>query len=335
MIIFKHLWVFSLLLLPILLVWLLPAFKQKTLAIRIPFFSLAQQASGAATTQGEHSNKKHVLLWLSAILIWLSLVVALASPTQLGAPVKSETTSRDIMLAIDLSGSMDEQDFPTANGEKIQRLQAVKNVVSQYIEDRKHDRIGLIVFGTQAYLQVPFTQDLQSAEQLLDNTQVAMAGPHTAIGDAIGLALKTFESSKVDNKVLILLTDGADTGSRMSPLNAAQIAKQSQLKIFTIGIGDEHADGQYRVDFATLKKIASTADGQFYSAQDSQSLEKIYQQIDEIAAVVTPVITTRKETSLVRIPLYFALLVFVIALLGQVIVEFTMQRQHTKDVKHV
>ncbi|MEH6395895.1 VWA domain-containing protein [Pseudoalteromonas sp.] len=249
--------------------------------------------------------------------------------------MKSETTSRDIMLAIDLSGSMDEQDFPTANGEKIQRLQAVKNVVSQYIEDRKHDRIGLIVFGTQAYLQVPFTQDLQSAEQLLDNTQVAMAGPHTAIGDAIGLALKTFESSKVDNKVLILLTDGADTGSRMSPLNAAQIAKQSQLKIFTIGIGDEHADGQYRVDFATLKKIASTADGQFYSAQDSQSLEKIYQQIDEIAAVVTPVITTRKETSLVRIPLYFALLVFVIALLGQVIVEFTKQRQHTKDVKHV
>lgn len=335
MIIFKHLWIFSLLLVPILLVWLLPAFRQKTLAIRIPFFSLAQQATGAVTTQGEHSNKKYAFLWLSAALIWLSLVVALAEPTQLGAPVKSETTSRDIMLAIDLSGSMDEQDFPTTNGERIQRLQAVKNVVSQYIEDRKHDRIGLIVFGTQAYLQVPFTQDLQSAEQLLDNTQVAMAGPHTAIGDAIGLALKTFESSKVDNKVLILLTDGADTGSRMSPLNAAQIAKQSQLKIFTIGIGDEDADGQYRVDFETLRKIASTADGQFYTAQDSQSLEKIYQQIDEIAAVVTPEISTRKETSLVHIPLYFALLIFVLALFAQVIIELFKQKQQTEDVNDV
>ena len=335
MIIFKHLWIFSLLLVPILLVWLLPAFRQKTLAIRIPFFSLAQQASGAATSQGEHSNKKYAYVWLSAALIWLSLVVALAEPTQLGAPVKNETTSRDIMLAIDLSGSMDEQDFPTGNGERIQRLQAVKNVVSQYIEDRKHDRIGLIVFGTQAYLQVPFTQDLQSAEQLLNNTQVAMAGPHTAIGDAIGLALKTFESSKVDNKVLILLTDGADTGSRMSPLNAAQIAKQSQLKIFTIGIGDEHADGQYRVDFETLRKIASTADGQFYTAQDSQSLENIYQQIDEIAAAVTPVITTRKETSLVHLPLYCALLIFVLALFAQVIIELVKQKQQTKDVSDV
>lgn len=335
MIIFKHLWIFSLLLVPILLVWLLPAFRQKTLAIRIPFFSLAQQASGAATSKGEHSNKKYAYVWLSAALIWLSLVVALAEPTQLGAPVKSETTSRDIMLAIDLSGSMDEQDFPTGNGERIQRLQAVKNVVSQYIEDRKHDRIGLIVFGTQAYLQVPFTQDLQSAEQLLNNTQVAMAGPHTAIGDAIGLALKTFESSKVDNKVLILLTDGADTGSRMSPLNAAQIAKQSQLKIFTIGIGDEHADGQYRVDFETLRKIASTADGQFYTAQDSQSLENIYQQIDEIAAAVTPVITTRKETSLVHLPLYCALLIFVLALFAQVIIELVKQKQHTKEVSDV
>ena len=137
------------------------------------------------------------------------------------------------------------------------------------------------------------------------------------------------------DKVLILLTDGADTGSRMSPLNAAQIAKQSQLKIFTIGIGDEHADGQYRVDFATLKKIASTADGQFYSAQDSQSLEKIYQQIDQIAAVVTPVITTRKETSLVHLPLYCALLIFVLALLAQVIIELFKQKQQTEDVNDV
>ncbi|GAA0811521.1 VWA domain-containing protein [Colwellia asteriadis] len=319
MILFKHLWVFSLLLLPIILVWLLPTFKQKSLAIRIPFFALAADAIGAKASQGAKVNQKSLLTWLFAGIIWISLVTALAQPMQLGATIKSSTISRDIMLAIDLSGSMDEPDFPTDNGETIQRLQGVKQVVSQYISDRKDDRIGLIVFGTQAYLQVPFTQDLTSAEQLLNETQVAMAGPHTAIGDAIGLALKTFEASKVDDKILILLTDGADTGSRMSPLNAAQIAKQSNLRIFTIGIGDEHGEGQYRVDFSTLKKIASTADGEFYQAQNSQALTNIYQQIDQIAAVETPHTKTRKETSLVHFPLLIALSCLVLILLVQVL----------------
>lgn len=319
MILFKHLWLFSLLLLPIILFWLLPTFKQKASAIRIPFFALAADAIGAKPSKGAKVNKKSLVTWLFAGLIWLSLVTALAQPVQLGAAIKSTTVSRDIMLAIDLSGSMDEPDFPEENGDTIQRLQAVKQVVSQYISDRKDDRIGLIVFGTQAYLQVPFTQDLASAEQLLNEAQVAMAGPHTAIGDAIGLALKTFEASKVDDKILILLTDGADTGSRMSPLNAAQIAKQSNLRIFTIGIGDEQGEGQYRVDFSTLKKIAEAADGEFYKAQNSQALAKIYQQIDKIAAVETPHTQTRKETSLVHLPLFIALGCLVLILLIQVL----------------
>ncbi|WP_339617485.1 VWA domain-containing protein [uncultured Gilvimarinus sp.] len=315
MIVFKHLWLLCLLPLPLLLYFLLPAFRQKTLAVRIPFFSLAAEASGAKVAAGSQVYRKGVLDVLLAALVWGALVAALAKPVALGEPVTEQIITRDIMLAIDLSGSMEERDFPDQSGELIGRLDAVKGVVSQYIAERQNDRIGLIVFGSRAYLQAPFTRDLASAEQLLNDTSVSMAGPHTAIGDAIGLAIKHFESSQVTDKILILLTDGADTGSRMSPSNAAHVASQEGLKVFTIGIGDENGEGQYRVDFDTLRKIAATTGGAFYSAEDSDALTNVYQEIDKVAAVESDLPVTRQETSLVHWPLALALLVLLVAML--------------------
>lgn len=315
MIVFKHLWLLCLLPLPLLLYFLLPAFRQKTLAVRIPFFSLAAEASGAKVAAGSQVYRKGVLDILLAALVWGALVAALAKPVALGEPVTEQIITRDIMLAIDLSGSMEERDFPDQSGELIGRLDAVKGVVSQYIAERQSDRIGLIVFGSRAYLQAPFTRDLASAEQLLNDTSVSMAGPHTAIGDAIGLAIKHFESSQVTDKILILLTDGADTGSRMSPSNAAHVASQEGLKVFTIGIGDENGEGQYRVDFDTLRKIAATTGGAFYSAEDSDALTNVYQEIDKVAAVESDLPVTRQETSLVHWPLALALLMLLVAML--------------------
>ena len=319
MIVFKHLWLFCLLPLPLLVYLVLPAFRQKALAVRIPFFALAARASGAKVAAGSQVYRKAPLDVLLAALVWCALVVAVAKPVALGEPVTERIVTRDIMLAIDLSGSMEERDFPGSTGELIGRLDAVKTVVSQYIAARQDDRVGLIVFGTRAYLQVPFTQDLASAEQILDDSTVSMAGPHTAIGDAIGLAIKHFESSDVKDRMLILLTDGADTGSRMSPTNAAHIAEQEGLKIFTIGIGDENGEGQYRVDFDTLRKISEITDGMFYSAQDTEALQNVYREIDKASAVVSEKPITRQESSLVHWPLLAALLLVFLGLLKQLL----------------
>lgn len=325
MITLLHPWLLLLLALPLLVYFALPEFKQKALAYRIPFFELAAKASEAHVASGSQVHAKPKIDLVFATVIWLCCVVAIAHPIKLGAVKHQDVITRDIMLAIDLSGSMAEQDFENGNGVIINRLDAVTNVVSEFINARENDRIGLIVFGTRAYLQVPFTQDLKMAERVLRDASVAMAGPHTAIGDAIGLALKLFEESQVSEKTLILLTDGADTGSRMSPLNAAHIAKNDGLKIFTIGIGNESGEGQYKVDFDTLAEIAKITDGEFYRATNQDTLQNVYQEIDKIAAVKSKQPQARKQTSIVHIPLAIALLVYLIALLKSVI---TIRKAH-------
>ncbi|MDQ9093183.1 VWA domain-containing protein [Pseudoalteromonas haloplanktis] len=321
MIIFKTPWLLLLLTLPFILYWLLPTFKQKALAIRIPFFDLAAKASGVKVERGVRVYKKPVVDIFLGFLIWTCITLALAQPIQLGEPKSETIISRDIMLAIDLSGSMEEADFPGSDGNKIARLDAVKNVVGDFIDNRDNDRIGLIVFGTKAYLQVPFTQDLTSTKTILFDSSVAMAGPHTAIGDAIGLAIKTFENSDIEEKVLILLTDGADTGSRMSPLNAAHIAKQEGLTVYTIGIGDEQGEGQYRVDFKTLREIADITDGDFYAATNTDKLTQIYEQIDKVAQAKINSQQTQAKTPLLHIPLIIAACLLVLGLILQLIRE--------------
>ncbi len=312
-IIFNHPWLLLITFLPFVIIFFVPSYRQKAFAVRIPFFKLAIEASGKKAADGVLIYKKPMRDRIIGTLVWCCLVIALADPILLGASKEEAIISRDIMLAVDLSGSMEESDFPNPNGQPTQRLQAVKDVLSTFIQDRKQDRIGLIVFGTKAYLQVPFTQDLDSTVAILNDSSVNMAGPHTAIGDAIGLALKTFSDSKIEKKVLILLTDGADTGSRMSPINAAHIAQQEQLTIFTIGIGDEHSQSEYRVDFNTLQQIATITEGAFFAASDATTLAKIYSHIDEIAQPQTAIKVTQEKTSLMAMPIMIAALLLVLA----------------------
>ncbi|MEM8812980.1 MAG: VWA domain-containing protein [Pseudomonadota bacterium] len=275
----------ALLLLPApFLVWrFLPPHRESVPALRFPFFRQIADAAGVEPQPGSLVLTRRRFQMLGAILVWLLIVLALARPERVGEPVEIVKAARDVVLAIDISGSMDSRDFVSENGERQQRLQVVKDVVGDFIDAREGDRVALIVFGTRAFVQSPFTEDLGTVRALLDQTEVGMAGPHTVIGDAIGLSIRTFEASEVADRLLILLSDGADTGSRMTPVNAAEIAAQRGVTIVSIGVGDPEGRGENRVDLDALQDIANRADGAFFFADDKIGLAEVYERIDALA----------------------------------------------------
>jgi len=305
---FAQIWAFALLPLPVLVYWLAPPRREVVSAVRVPFFKDIAEASGQQPKSGSAILSKSWVQTVFAGLVWILLVVALARPEWAGEPIEKTEAARDVMLAIDLSGSMDQRDFAPQGSKPVQRLEAVKQVVGDFVKARDGDRIGLIVFGTKPYVLVPFTRDLETVSALLAATEVGMAGPHTALGDAIGLAIKTFEASKVDQRQLIVLTDGSDTGSRMTPVNAAEIALQNGVTVFTIGVGDPKGTGENRVDYDTLRDVAKRADGLFFEASDADGLTRVYERIDEVLPRTVKTISYRPKLALSFIPAGAALL---------------------------
>ncbi|MEM9045145.1 MAG: VWA domain-containing protein [Pseudomonadota bacterium] len=298
-------WAFLLLPLPILVWFLVPAHRNRIPALRVPFFRRIAEAADVPARKGSVVLARGPLQIITAILVWCLLIVAMARPEHVGAPIEIKKAARDVVLAIDISGSMDDRDFE-AEGERLQRLDAVKRVVGQFVEDREGDRVALVVFGTRPFIQAPFTEDLRSIRELLDQTQVGMAGPHTSLGDAIGLAIRTFEASEVDQRLLILLSDGADTGSRMTPINAAEIARQRGVEIHTIGVGAPDATGEDRVDIDALKEIAQRGGGQYFFADDLAGLTAIYERIDALTPRETQSLSYRPREALAHAPLALA-----------------------------
>jgi Ca-activated chloride channel family protein len=299
---FAHPWAILLLPLPALSWWLLPPKRERTSALRVPFFAEVVAAAGSEPRAGAVILRRRRLQIGVALLVWLLLVAGLAKPEWVGEPIVRNEAARDVMLAIDLSGSMDYRDFPGADGVTVSRFAAVQRVVDQFVAERDSDRIGLIVFGTKAYLQLPFTRDLQIARGLVELMEVGMAGPQTALGDSIGLAIRSFESSEVEERLLILLTDGNDTASRMTPVNAADIAALNGVEIYTIGIGNTEATGEDRVDFTLLSAIAERTGGRFYNAEDETALQQVYRRIDESTTADVRTQSWRPRTSLVHWP---------------------------------
>jgi len=267
---------------PFVVWWFAPPHREQVQALRVPFFRSISDAAGQTPSQGAIVRRRGRWQMSVAILCWCLTVTGLARPEILGEPVVIEKAARDLVLAVDISGSMDARDLQDEDGNPVQRLDAVKAVINDFIAARDGDRIALIVFGSNAYLQTPFTEDLDGAAELMAQTEVGMAGPHTAMGDAIGLALRTFETSEVEQKLLVLLSDGADTNSQMSPLNATEIAASAGVRIYTIGVGDPGAGGDNRVDLDTLQAIAARADGGFFVADDTEGLREIYDEIDRL-----------------------------------------------------
>jgi Ca-activated chloride channel family protein len=294
---------------PVFVRWLVPPHRERMSGLRIPFFRRIAAAVGEEPRSGSVVLRRRWFEILLASLVWLALVIALARPERVGEPVEVTKAARDGVLAIDISGSMDEVDFAAEDGTTMQRLEGVKRVVGRFIEEREGDRVALIVFGEKAFVQSPFTEDLRTVRELLEQTQVGMAGPNTVIGDAIGLAIRIFEASEIEERLLIVLSDGADTGSRMSPLNAAEIAAGNGVEIFTVGVGDPSGEGAQRVDASALEDIASRAGGRFFFADDEEGLENVYSRIDEMSPRKIETLSFRPRQSLGFLPLAAAALV--------------------------
>jgi len=281
-------WLLLLLPLPLLIRLLIPAARPaETAGLFIPFADDYRVHDGSGAISA-HASRRY-LLWL-AWLIWCLLLLAAARPQWLGEPIELPVSGRDLMLAVDLSGSMQIEDF-RLNGTAVNRLIATKAVASAFIRRREGDRIGLILFGSQAYVQAPLTFDRQTVDELLQESAIGIAGEKTAIGDAIGLAVKRLRQQNSGQRVLILLTDGVNTAGVLKPEETARLAAQSDVHIYTIGIGADEmvvpsffgsrkVNPSADLDEAMLKRIAQITGGQYFRARDTRQLEEIYTRID-------------------------------------------------------
>ncbi|HRQ63783.1 MAG TPA: VWA domain-containing protein [Xanthomonadaceae bacterium] len=279
-------WVAWLLPLPWLIAWLLPAASGEGAALRASFCAVAErwQARG-----GRRAGASSGRLWLA--LVWILLLSAAARPQILGEVQEQARSGRDLMLAVDLSGSMQAEDMVVA-GRRVDRLTAVKLIAGDFIERRRGDRLGLIVFAQRAFLLTPLTYDHRSVREQLDQTFIGLAGRETAIGDAIGLAVKHLRDRPQQQRVLILLTDGVNNAGELDPERAAQIARIENVRIHTIGMGsDGGSQGAFgrrllapAADFdeAQLTRIAEGTGGRYFRARDTRDLAGIYAQIDQI-----------------------------------------------------
>ena len=296
-------WLLLLVLVPPVLRRLLPAYREARPALAVPWFRRMADLLGQTPARGAEVARAGLPKLLFLWLLWALLVVAIARPQYLEPPVSRTLPTRDLMLLVDLSGSMETADFNNAAGETVDRLTAVKEVLDEFLTRREGDRVGLIVFGNAAFTQVPFTQDLEAARILLEETRVRMAGPRTAFGDAIGLAITLFEESEVEDRVVIALTDGNDTGSRVPPAEAARIAEDRGISIHVIGVGDPAAVGEEKLDEEALRTVATTTGGRYFHAADRDELQEIYAELDRIGTREVETATYRPRRDLFHWPL--------------------------------
>ncbi len=303
----------ALLLLPLpLLMRLLPAYKESRDSVKVPFFDTLVQLSEQRPEQGARILQRDRLQKILVTTTWLCLVLAAAKPQWIGPPIEQQKSGRDLMIAVDLSGSMEATDFTLPSGETVDRLQAVKAVLEELASRRDSDRLGLIVFGAAAYLQTPFTDDHQVWLQLLDETEIGMAGPSTVFGDAIGLAIKLFSESESDNRVLIMLTDGNDTGSTVPPIDAAKVAAASDIRIYSIAISDPTTVGEDALDMDTIRRVSEVTGGQTFEALDREQLRQAYVTIGELEPELYESVSFRPRQSLHWLPPAVAVVLYFI-----------------------
>jgi len=285
---FEYPWLLLILVLPYFIYRFFPSYLQPSVSIYIPFFQRVIDATGQTPDIGAKVYKRQKIQLLALLLLWLGLVISLARPVLFGEVKITEKSGRDLMIAVDLSQSMEQKDyFVEGNQEQpIARIDALKRVLSDFAKQRKGDRLGLIVFGSGAYLQIPFTEDLSLWVNLLNEMETQMAGPATAIGDAIGLSIRAFSESDSKQRLLLIVTDGSDTHSRLDAVDAARVAATDNIQVFTLGMGDTNTEGDDKVDFSTLNKITKVTKGQSYVASDSDSLQKVLEDINKVAPAI-------------------------------------------------
>jgi Ca-activated chloride channel homolog len=321
----EHPWLLALLPVPLLVYWLLPAYKEEQDSLRLTFFDYITSSLGLKPRPQAVILRTNWLQKLVAPISWALIVVALARPQFIEPPIKKIQPGRDLMLAFDISQSMETPDFRTPDGKRMRRIDAVKQVVSDFIRHREHDQIGLIVFGQAAYPVTPFTLDHDACLKILAPIEAGMAGPQTMIGDAIGLAIKQFNNSEAKQRILILLTDGNDTGSRMPPSKAAEIAKQNNITIHVVGLGDPRATGEDKVDYGALNRIAKATGGQVFHGENQVELTKAYATLDKITPQNFKTLSYQPRRELFMFPLGAALVLLIGYHLLMLLMGFALQ----------
>jgi len=327
-------WIFLILPLPVLGMLLLPRVDAAQIStIRVPFYA-------AMHTQLLHeaSGSSRVRLFV-AVVIWLLLVVSAARPQSVGEAIQLPVQGRNLMLAVDLSGSMEADDMVIGN-RQVSRLAAVKAVGGEFIDRRAGDRLGLILFGDRAYLQAPLTLDRKTVKTLLQESAIGLAGKKTAIGDAIGLAVKRLRNEPEKNRVLILLTDGSNTAGSIEPLKAADLAAQEKIRIYTIGVGADSRMvrglfGSQRavnsdIDEETLRAISDKTGGRYYRARDVESLLQIYSLLDEMEPIAEDLEVYRPVNELYFWPLSMAMFLSLLLALSKLPVFNSLMRSRVK-----
>jgi Ca-activated chloride channel family protein len=306
-------WLFLLLPLPWLVRWILPpARRAPGVALKVPFFApLAALAGEGRRARG--------LSWLHpAHLVWLLLLVAAVQPQWVETPHALPTTGRDLMLVIDISGSMRAMDF-SQDGRKLDRLGLVKQVAARFIDGRGGDRLGLILFGAQPYLRAPLSHDHATVKTLLEEAEIALAGEYTALGDALGLAIKRMRERPAESRVIVVLTDGASNAGSMGPRQAGRLAAELGIRIHTIGIGAEtvaapnpfgvwSSGGANDFNREVLEAIARDTGGIYFHALDAEGLKAAYARLDELEPALGDAVHDYTATALYPWPLGAALL---------------------------
>ena len=317
-------WALALAPLPFIYRWLRRPADVKIQALRAPLLAkVALDDSASIKT----SSWQRRLLLIVLSLCWLSALLAIARPVWIGAPVSMPTNGRDILLAVDISGSMEQEDM-TINGREVNRLIAVKAVVGDFVVRREGDRLGLILFGEKAYLQTPLTFDRKTMQTLLNEAQIGFAGSNgTAIGDAVGLAVKRLQDRPENHRVVILLTDGSNNAGELDPMEAADLARRAKVKIYTVGIGAESQQSwglfgsqvtnpSADLDESALQGIADATGGQFFRARDPEELAAIYRELNRLEPLEQTAETIRPVSTLFHWPLaltFFLSLVLVLS----------------------
>jgi Ca-activated chloride channel family protein len=297
--------------LPLIVRLVLPA-KTEDSKVALYFPHISQLHEGKTKT-----NKRSIKRLSVMSIAWICLVLAAARPLWFGEPVAIPSEGRDLMLAVDLSGSMQQTDMQV-NGRQVDRLEMVKSVMDDFIERRVGDRLGLILFGDTAYLQTPLTFDRAIVKQFLDESVIGLVGDSTAIGDAIGLAVKRFTEKERSNRVLILLTDGRNTAGNINVEQALSLAVSNEVTIYAIGVGADQKvqrgflgsrviNPSMDLDERTLTNIAKETGGEYFRARSAEELAQIYQILDMLEPVEGSEQTLRPREELFYFPLIAAL----------------------------
>lgn len=316
---FDFIWAFAALPLPLLVTIMWRVKRSEPSSLYVPFYAIANELNYGTNSQPKKSYWQRLLLCLA----WLALVTAAARPIWLGEPINIQSSGRDLLLAVDISGSMEEQDMQIVD-RTVRRIDAVKAVLNEFIDRRAGDRLGLVLFGSQAYLQSPLTFDRNTVKQLLNEAELGFAGKQTAIGDAIGLSVKRLQARPAEERVMILLTDGANTAGQVQPLQAAQLAEELKVKIYTIGMGADSmvvpgifgssfgartVNPSRDLDEDTLTKIADQTGGRYFRARNVSELDGIYRLLDQLEPTPEEQKNFRPRTNYFHWPLALALLI--------------------------